>query len=274
MPKIEARRDPDAPDVHEVVTKVAERNPQKLRQIGMNYDLANARGVAELSAEEKKQQDEEKQKAASRKKGQKEAADKEKAEFEAWKKDREEYEAWKSERKQSQKTTKTDLADSSMSEAKSAPDKANKDVEGTSAGFTVKSDHDATDDDSKAGANETKPTDGISGLQRTREKPELPFGGTGMTEHISRPDRGRRLSAHAYDDSLPNIHGDEPIPEAGANAPSPTDNKPKTWNAVCVLGLRVYSQDPEVNIKLVKPKDAEEGAILDVGGDTAAGATM
>jgi hypothetical protein len=50
--------------------------------------------------------------------------------------------------------------------------------------------------------------------------------------------------------------------------------EPKPWNAVCVLGLRVYSQDPEVSINLVKPKDAEEGAILDIDGDTAAGATM
>jgi hypothetical protein len=36
----------------------------------------------------------------------------------------------------------------------------------------------------------------------------------------------------------------------------------------------VYSLDPEVSIQLVKPKDVEEGAILDVDGDTAAGATM
>jgi hypothetical protein len=40
-----------------------------------------------------------------------------------------------------------------------------------------------------------------------------------------------------------------------------------------VLGLRVYSQDPKVSIKLIKPKNEEEGAILDVG-DVAAGATM
>lgn len=52
------------------------------------------------------------------------------------------------------------------------------------------------------------------------------------------------------------------------------DNTPKPWNAVCVLGLRVYSQDLDVSIKLVKPKDVEEGAILDVDGDTPAGATM
>lgn len=30
VPKLVARREADSPDVHEVVTKVAERNPQKL----------------------------------------------------------------------------------------------------------------------------------------------------------------------------------------------------------------------------------------------------
>lgn len=52
------------------------------------------------------------------------------------------------------------------------------------------------------------------------------------------------------------------------------DNQPKPWNAVCVLGLRVYSQDPEVSIKLIKPRNMEECAIFDVDGDTAAEATM
>jgi hypothetical protein len=61
---------------------------------------------------------------------------------------------------------------------------------------------------------------------------------------------------------------------APAAAPRASDNKQNPWNAVCVLGLRVYSKDPEVSIKLVKPKDAEEGAVLDADGATQAGATM
>ncbi|KAK1468190.1 calpain family cysteine protease [Colletotrichum cuscutae] len=44
------------------------------------------------------------------------------------------------------------------------------------------------------------------------------------------------------------------------------------WNAVCVLGLRVYARDPEVSIRLVKPSDAEEASSLIVDGE-AAGAT-
>ena len=42
---------------------------------------------------------------------------------------------------------------------------------------------------------------------------------------------------------------------------------------VCVLGLRVYSQDSETKITLVKPKNPEEGASLNVD-DAPAGATM
>jgi len=32
------------------------------------------------------------------------------------------------------------------------------------------------------------------------------------------------------------------------------------WNAVCVVGLRVYSEDPELSVEIVRPRqDEEEG---------------
>jgi hypothetical protein len=90
IPKIEASRDADAPDVHEVVTKVAERNPQKLRQIGLNYDIANAKGFTELPDEEKRKQEQKKKDAADEKK---------KADFDAWRQEEKAgYEAWKKEK--------------------------------------------------------------------------------------------------------------------------------------------------------------------------------
>lgn len=49
LPKIEAVRHLDALDVQEVVTKLAEHNPRKLRQIGLNYDIANAKGLSEVT---------------------------------------------------------------------------------------------------------------------------------------------------------------------------------------------------------------------------------
>lgn len=89
LSKIEAKRNPDIPDVHEVVSKVAERNVQKLRQIGLNYDIANAKGLVELREEEMKH----KEQATEKKNMEAEAAEKEKIDFDAWKKDeKEEYE--------------------------------------------------------------------------------------------------------------------------------------------------------------------------------------
>ncbi|KAF2669359.1 cysteine proteinase [Microthyrium microscopicum] len=49
IPKILAQRWDDVPRVENVVKKYAEANPQKLRQIGINHDIANAKG---LTAEE------------------------------------------------------------------------------------------------------------------------------------------------------------------------------------------------------------------------------
>lgn len=54
------------------------------------------------------------------------------------------------------------------------------------------------------------------------------------------------------------------------------DNDEETrpqWNAVCVMGLRVYSLDSNVSIKLVKPSDAQEASSLTMD-ETPAGATM
>jgi hypothetical protein len=85
LPKIEASRDADAPDVQEMVVKLAEAKPQKLRQIGLNYDIANAKGVDEPTEEEKKKREQKKKEAAEKKKKKLDQEAKEKKDFEAWK---------------------------------------------------------------------------------------------------------------------------------------------------------------------------------------------
>ena len=44
LPKILAQHDPSRPLVEDVVREYAQKNPQKLRQIGVNHDVANAKG--------------------------------------------------------------------------------------------------------------------------------------------------------------------------------------------------------------------------------------
>lgn len=301
LPKIEAKRNINAPDVHEVVTKVAERNPQKLRQIGLNYDIANAKGFVELTEEEQKQKDQKKKEAAEKKKQEKEAADKEKADFEAWKKgEKEEYEAWKKEKKRLEEKPKaakseaqTDDATPAVPEKEDASRNASEEKENGPVTSAAGSNDTTTAKDATPGAEEAKSANATSEVELITKTAELkvddvnPHSDDEGAQHTpdegpelpsrasSRPvSRGRRLPPHMYRGGPRSYYGDEPQQEAGPRAHSPEDNKPKPWNAVCVLGLRVYSQDSEVSIKLLKPKTVEEGAILDVGGDTAAGATM
>lgn len=298
MPKIGARRNPDTPDVHEVVTKVAERNPQKLRQIGLNYDIANAKGLVGLTEEEQKQKEMKKRDVAEKKRKEKEAADKDKADFEAWKKEeKEEYEAWKKERKRLEEKTKAGSGESETVDTKSAVSETKGASTSVAAHEEGKPAIPAAQNSDTAMARdatlEAKPANTTLDAELVSKTAGLKVDDTDApsdneeTEHTSdegpklhirassRPvSRGRRLSPRLYGHAPRNYYGDEPPQEAGSRAHSPVNDKPKPWNAVCVLGLRVYSQDSEVSIKLVKPKSVEEGAILDVGGDTAAGATM
>lgn len=308
LPKIEASRDGDAPDVHDVVTKVAERNPQKLRQIGLNYDIANAKGFDEPTEEEKKEKERKKKDAADKKKKKLEEEAKDKADFEAWKREEKaEYEAWKKEKEREKGKGKTTSKegdtkdDTKESEAKKEDlpvatevkdDKPEKNEQSTpveppaakdesaSPSTAVEQKGEAKVDTTEAKEDndtKTKPSDGADASddeapQHTPEDeapPQHPLPPASMIDGPLpyRPMYGR------HPDS---VYGDVPPPPPPPQQVSgpPADNSPKPWNAVCVLGLRVYSQDPEVSIKLIKPKDAEEGALLDVDGDTAAGATM
>jgi hypothetical protein len=289
LPKIEASRDADAPDVPEVVTKLAERNPQKLRQIGLNYDIANAKGVFELTEEEQK-----KKEGAEKKKQEKEAKGKDKTDFEAWKKEEKaEYESWKKEKEYNEKKKgKQDVSDTNdeatnsgaqLDTAAAVPITEATQVEqdtptSPTAAYarpevvidlTVRPKGSPVDRQTKEDATEpTIPADASSDV----EEADLTPDDNDAPQH--RFPRAPPSVASCYKRYPGSVHGDVPPPPPPPVQRTTVKEEPKPWNAVCVLGLRVYSQDPEVSIKLVKPKDVEEGAILDVDGDTPAGATM
>lgn len=302
LPKIEAKRNADSPDVHEVVTKVAERNPQKLRQIGLNYDLANAMGLDQLTEEEQKLVERKKKEAAEKRRMEKEATDKEKADFEAWKKEeKEEYEIWKRQKKRSEGNPRIEVpepepepvnTDPAAPEADDAPlcaqseqgKPASPAAEGGDTGSVgpataeldkhkpanPASEADLAGQEEGSGLNGgDAPTDDNEAQHTPDEGPEPYNRGPPRAEH-----RRRHPPPHMYRPIPRGYYGDEPRPRPVPRDRSPEDNRSRPWNAVCVLGLRIYTQDAGVSINLVKPKNAEEGAILDVGGDTAAGATM
>jgi hypothetical protein len=317
LPKIEATRDADAPDVPEVVSRLAERNPQKLRQIGLNYDIANAKGVFELSEEEQKKKEQKKKDAIEKKTKDKEAKKKEKTEFAAWRKEKTEFEAWKKEeraeyeawkKEKNEREVKDDGKEAEILEE--VPAGSDSTPKPTAATTGEPEDAGQTDEKPPSSNIEDKqdaPTDLTIQLKDSPDKIEPP------TEPVPEPhilinNRDGNLTPisdysednYPYTSPFPrprSPHQPLPLPSRyqplpppdyrrypggnrvyGGGVPPPRGvprmQEPKPWNAVCVLGLRVYSLDPEVSIKLVKPKDVEEGAILDVDGETAAGATM
>ena len=323
LPKIEASRNADAPDVPEVVTKLAERNPQKLRQIGLNYDIANAKGIFELTEEERKKKEQKRKEAAEKKKEKEEAKKKERAEFEAWRKEKADFEVWKKEERAEYETWKKEKKEREMKEkveesgkpeeergdggsatkqpdpttglieeAKQDADKTtSSDTEGTAKApielpiqskealqetkLVIEPALEPRDSSDNGDANHT-PTSEVHPNDAESDNPDH-SSSTSPQARVMRSQHS--IASHYRPPPPPDYRGFPRYATSGEVAPpppqaTPAKEQPKPWNAVCVLGLRVYSQDPDVSIKLVKPKNGEEGAILDVDGDTAAGATM
>jgi hypothetical protein len=303
LPKIEASRDADAPDVQEMVVKLAEAKPQKLRQIGLNYDIANAKGIDEPTEEEKKKREQKKKEVAEKKKKKLDQEAKEKKDFEAWKREEKaDYEAWKREKaRHARLSSRTDPSkveagdNASAKDQTPAPNDGKKTKDDVTSPSTVVEEKPVDEDDPAKTdpievdtKSEAKKHGNASDNEVGQDAPEdeasvideNPFGPASIADgrrpgYGPGPGPGPGPYRPMYRRHPESMYGDMPPQRRRRErSPPPPDNAPKPWNAVCVLGLRVYSQDPDVSIKLVKPKDVEEGAILDVDGDTPAGATM
>ncbi|PLB51215.1 cysteine proteinase [Aspergillus steynii IBT 23096] len=187
VPKIIATRDPKKKMVEDVVKAQVEKNSQKLRQIGLNYDLANSKHELKGQMEAKADKENKEQKVEQEKKHDEDGS-------------------------QIEKLEKGDLASST-----------DQDVNGKEA-------HDA---------------DG----QIVGQVDALTLHGTSDVEQNDREDK-------KDDDKGKENNKEEEHAKDETQAPETDDNGPGPWNAVCVIGLRVYTQDPEVTIELEKAKDS------------------
>ena len=237
LPKISATRDLNKPIVEDVVKKAAEENPQKLRQIGLNYDIAHAKGgfaeeeetrKKKLAKEKKLKEDKLKEEMLKMKKAEEEKAETEKVATDGV----------TTEVKQDEvKPEKGD--DEKLAEVK--PDAETAEVVnegGPIADAEMNEINEANAEKKVEGEMEQEPNANGDAKQINEEEPE--------SENL------------------------EPELATGSTA----KESPNPWNAVAVIGLRVYSKDPKLTVRLVKPKDPEEAAMLDIGGGVSgAGAT-
>jgi hypothetical protein len=214
-----AFRVPGKDAVEDVVQGLAANKPQKLRQIGLNYDLAHAKAYSESEDKERvgKAKTEEK---------------KEQPEGENEEPPEEEEEP--------------------PEEKKEGPPEGEKDSSVAAAPTSA--------DTSASTSNDPTPASTTTPSTASPETKVQASEGPTDKEDVSSPPPAPTAPSEAA----------EPAEPAET---SPPDSQSAPWNAVCVIGLRVYSKDAEVSVKLVKPRDAEEGAALDIDGVTPAGAT-
>ena len=233
LPKLAATRDNTQPTVDAVVKLAAEENPQKLRQIGLNYDIAHAKGGFEEEQEERKQKLA-KEKKAREEKEKKKLEEREKEAAKDAKDAKDANQAGKSEEGDTKSTNEQGTAKEDAEKGKEDAEKGKEDAE------KGKEDAEKGKEDAEKG------------------KVEAPAGAD---------DKEAGSSADKAGSEAPAVPDEAPPAAEASEAANP-------WNAVAVIGLLVYSKDPELAIRLVKPKDPEETALLDVdGGTSGAGAT-
>ncbi|KAI1866996.1 hypothetical protein JX265_007572 [Neoarthrinium moseri] len=292
LPKITATRESSSKPVEDIVKEYADKNPQKLRQVGMAYDLAHAKGglpneddlLEKKKADEKRKKEEEKRKRkvkAKRRKAVGKAAEALASAADAMK------EIAQSDSTEGKKDAK------SSEEQTGSNDKEKPDVAG---GPTTEPKEQAVQEPKSAADSKpnptpsSRPTSSTPALESNKEEP--PATSSGLKDAPLPPDNkddpkeseakesDLKEEAHGVEekDEKKNDNvddGDEEESESDSESESDDDDDDQNanpWNAVAVVGLRVYARDPEVSVTL-KAATTEEATTLVVEGQPA-GATI
>ncbi|KAK8139130.1 hypothetical protein PG984_002510 [Apiospora sp. TS-2023a] len=302
LPKITATRSssndgPRAKPPQDVVREYAEKNPQKLRQVGMSYDLAHAKGGVpdedelyekkRAGLKKKKEDKKRRQKKKQRKAITKAAKAMEKA-----------ADAMKEVVKGDEAEKKADggaIATAGTSSAKDVADKekvtamptgqkpeapsASKPVELSTGGLkdappplppVVEEKQADTDEASKAEAS-TKEEAEKSEDSNEADTPKEDENEDKATEEVVGEKEDNAAADDEDDSDNDSDKDDKDTDDEDDDGDEGAITSP--WNAVAVVGLRVYAQDPQVTVELVKANSADELTTLTVDGKPA-GATM
>ncbi|KAF4851997.1 Calpain-type cysteine protease ADL1 [Colletotrichum siamense] len=288
LPKVTATRHNATQTVEDIVKDYAERNPQKLRQVGLQYDIAHAKGgvvdedeiLEKKKAEAKKKKEDKK---AKRKRKQKKALVVAAKALEESAKVVSELAEGGDKKDDKKKETAATAKKEEGKEKKDGDWTEVKDSDKESTGSTgLKSpppeDKPATSP-STAGA---KPGDGPAPEPKKDEDKKEEEKKDEKKEEASEEAKPSETEEKTEDAEVQTE--DAPVEAVEEEEESDSDSETESvvddgeepvnppWNAVCVLGLRVYAEDPEVAIKLVKPADDEEASALTTEGEPA-GAT-
>jgi hypothetical protein len=234
VPKITAMRDTNKQTVDQAIKELADERPEKLRQVGLSYDLAHAKAgkpEEEVSPEKDAEANKKQTKVD-------EVSGKQQKQIEATKQEHKEKEA------------KLESKEIEAGEAAEKEKKAENSEEKEAAAEKV---------ENKEGHEKR----GDEGDDPTKKMHALPHS-TGLTAPGGTMDEAV-LTEHDKDkDKEKEGEGSEAAASEAGDENSDDEDSLPPWNAVCVIGLRVYSKDTEVTIALAKPKNDEEAASLAV----------
>ncbi|GAM89994.1 hypothetical protein ANO11243_080340 [Dothideomycetidae sp. 11243] len=264
--KVEAVRWRGYLSVEDVIRRNCENNQAKLVQVGLSYDLAHVKGKISETEDSKRQRATAEAKVKAKEK-QKAIEKAKKKKYKDWLSNTRKIERERREKvrldKHKQKKKDSESADDDTNGAEKKQDdekkedgkdsEASKDVE-----LAVDVSRKADDKDSRDGK------DGIDGKDgkesgKSQDKVATDDDTKSIITYASSVDSVLDLDLSDEDESDEEGKDEKPAPENEGFSNDP-------WNAVCVVGLRVYSQSGEVSIGVVRPKtgDDEDDTPLDV----------
>ncbi|ETS80742.1 hypothetical protein PFICI_08271 [Pestalotiopsis fici W106-1] len=287
LPKITAKRHGRSKPIEDVVKEYSETNPQKLRQVGMQYDLAHAKGgIPDEDARVEAKKDELAQKKKAKKQKAKERTKKKRAMTKAAKAMRKAADAIEDASKSDQKPSQAKKEGETKEDSAAIPETISSSTEQASS-----------NPQQPGKPIESKPQPSAAPEAKSEAKPEQATTATSTNQSSSEAETVKDVPApvddkevsetavaedtQAVEATAENI--DEDVDEEESESASDSDSESETddndneapikpWNAVAVIGLRVYARDPDVSIKL-KEAAAEEATTLTVEGEPT-GATI
>lgn len=288
LPKIAATRAPSAQPVEAVVRRYAERNPQKLRQVGMSYDLAHAKGgvpdedallegrrTAARQKKDRKKQKERRKKALAKavQKAQEALSEVVKAGGGDAKAAPEGEAAAVAEKPagEAQGTTTNGgqqptpepepVVAGAVDAAQSAPEPQQPEKDAAPAPAPTESKQPEQEKEAKeAKGDEGDEVAATTKTEKAEEKKE---------KVEEKADENKDDESEDEEESS----GSSDSSDSDSDSDSDAEPKLSPWNAVAVVGLRVYARDPDVAVSLIKPTETDEVTNLTVEGKPA-GATI
>lgn len=273
--KITAFRHEDLESTESIVRRLASTRREKLVQVGLSYDLAHAKGLVADTDQERWEQ--ERRKAAERKKLRDETRVRMEKEW-----IRERKLAARQQRQAAHRTRPTSRAPSCDRGPDSTPIPSKILNEQATQSPTDVASISSDGSDRRPTQNGSVPTIQFNGLharhasrsERRRTDSPRPSLTTRVATGSLDPTDVELLEGFEFDSDLDMPPEEPEIKQPPAPFQMMDEPAVDPWNAVCVVGLRVYSHDPKLSLEVVRPIPEDDSEAPLDRDDPAASATL